>query len=505
MQTRTIAAPTVPVVLRGVRNNALLSFLIAGLADWLFFRHPVGVSVAVFLCIFVTVVALAHGKLVRGRTLWASIGVLGASLLPVILQYGMLPLLVALAGASFFLLAATGHVSFDFLDGLQKFLRLLFGGPFQMVLDLTRASALLRRSDTPVFGRNQFITWATTLGLGTVFLVLFATANPLIEKWVNEIDILSMVGQLDVVRVLFWVVCMALSWPFLRSRLGAMGIRKPNRWRDLSRPKKSPATSPIDADQLVWPLVAFNILFLVQTWLDLTYLWGGVDLPSGLTYAEYAHRGAYALIAASALAAAFVLLVMRTGSDAEHMPTVRMLVFVWMGQGIFLVFSSIHRLSLYVEVYALTYWRAFALVGMALISFGLASIVARIALHRSNAWLVTLNSAVAAAALYVCSLVNTPAAIADYNVAHSHQLTGKGVRLDRAYLCSLGPQALPAIDRFTIGTGITTENVIPCRAKLVLEHKKQMSNWRGWSFYGWQLTKYLNSQDQANLPRDSQD
>ncbi len=50
-------------------------------------------------------------------------------------------------------------------------------------------------------------------------------------------------------------------------------------------------------------LILFNALFAVQTILDLIYLWGGVRLPDGLSYAEYAHRGAHPLIATALLAA----------------------------------------------------------------------------------------------------------------------------------------------------------------------------------------------------------
>ena len=509
MNTRVIPAPTASVVLKGVRDNALLSLLIAGFADWLFFRHPVGVSVALFICAFVAATAFAHRKLASGRTFWTSVGVLGASLLPIVLHYGLLPLLVALAGASFFLLAATGYVSFDFLDLLQKILRLLIGGPVQMIFDLTRASALLRRSDMRIFGRWQFAAWATTFGLGAVFLLLFSVANPLIQKWLSEIDPLWLLGQLDVARALFWVVCVMLSWPFLRSRLGTKGFRKKKIRRKSARPwtpqAKSTSVALMRIDQLVLPLATFNILFLVQTWLDVTYLWAGTALPAGFTYAEYAHRGAYALIFASALASGFILLIMRSGGEAERAPTIRMLVFVWMAQCTFLVVSSIHRLALYVDIYALTYWRAFALTGMVLIAVGLASIVARIAFHKSNTWLVTVNSAAAAATFYICSLVNVPAVIANYNVHHSLAFAGKGVRLDQLYLCSLGPEALPAIETYISKEGARADYLQTCSVRLMRRHRRQMSNWRGWTFYGWRLTKYLNSQDQANLTRESKD
>lgn len=54
---------------------------------------------------------------------------------------------------------------------------------------------------------------------------------------------------------------------------------------------------------LLRALVVFNAIFAVQTLLDAAYLWGGVALPDGLSYAAYAHRGAYPLIVTALLAA----------------------------------------------------------------------------------------------------------------------------------------------------------------------------------------------------------
>ena len=60
-------------------------------------------------------------------------------------------------------------------------------------------------------------------------------------------------------------------------------------------------------------LILFNVMFALQSALDLTYLWGGASLPNDMTYAYYAHRGAYPLIATALLAAGFVLIAMRPG------------------------------------------------------------------------------------------------------------------------------------------------------------------------------------------------
>ena len=65
-------------------------------------------------------------------------------------------------------------------------------------------------------------------------------------------------------------------------------------------------------------LILFNLLFAVQTVLDMIYLWGNVTLPADISYASYAHRGAYPLILTALLAAGFVLAAMKPGGPAEH-------------------------------------------------------------------------------------------------------------------------------------------------------------------------------------------
>ena len=83
---------------------------------------------------------------------------------------------------------------------------------------------------------------------------------------------------------------------------------------------------------------------------------------------------------------------MRPGSNAERSPLMRALVFLWVGQNVLLVVSSILRLDLYVETYLLTYWRVAAFIWMLIVAVGLILIVVRIVTYRSNAWLISANA-----------------------------------------------------------------------------------------------------------------
>src|SRR5262249_28244214 len=136
------------------------------------------------------------------------------------------------------------------------------------------------------------------------------------------------------------------------------------------------------------------------------------------------------------------------GSDSRQSPLIRWLVYLWIAQNVMLVMSSLLRLDLYVEVYSLTYWRVAAFIWMLLVAAGLVLIMIQIATKRSSAWLVGVNLISLALTLYVCSFVSFARIIAEFNVTHSKELTGEGTMLDIGYLWSLGPSAIPAIDRF---------------------------------------------------------
>ena len=72
----------------------------------------------------------------------------------------------------------------------------------------------------------------------------------------------------------------------------------------------------------------------------------------------------------------------------------------------------------------------------------------RIVTYRSNAWLISANLAVLVLTIYACSLVNFAGLIASYNVSHSRDAALAGRPIDLSYLIALGPQAIPALDRY---------------------------------------------------------
>jgi len=106
-----------------------------------------------------------------------------------------------------------------------------------------------------------------------------------------------------------------------------------------------------------------------------------------------------------------------------------------------------------------------------------------------------MNLITLAATLYVCALVNLTAVIADYNVSHSREISGKGINLDMKYLYGLGAHALPAIDRI----GQTGDiDLVSRRNCLVERFLRKSSSWRAWGFRNARLRHHLESRQSAS-------
>jgi hypothetical protein len=122
-------------------------------------------------------------------------------------------------------------------------------------------------------------------------------------------------------------------------------------------------------------------------------------------------------------------------------------------------------------------------------------------LYRSTDWLISRNLAALALAIYASGFINFPSIIAHYNVAHSREVSGKGVRLDVDYLFGLGPQAIPAFDRYAARPGAVTPHQQQARRDtLAAFHRSGIKDWRAWSFRGWRLERYLRSAVAAKAP-----
>jgi hypothetical protein len=163
---------------------------------------------------------------------------------------------------------------------------------------------------------------------------------------------------------------------------------------------------------------------------------------------------------------------------------IRRLVYVWIGQNVFLVASTMLRTFAYIDAYSLTVLRISALIWMALVALGLMLICYRIWRRRSGAWLINANLAAALIALGACSIVDLGNVAARWNLGHAREVDGGGAYLDLAYLHQLGASALlPAIELETrTRNPVLKRDLAWVRIDTMRRLSEDQADWHGWTF-----------------------
>jgi len=453
------------------RIGALVALML--LADMLLWGVDAGLSLALFGAIL-----LFAGLAMRDGMGWGGFVFGVVMMLPLVEQVQALSILFWWLG----LLIGAAWIGLGGWPGLagamRGALRLIWLGPWQTASDLWNA---LSTTEGPSKGTpgKALLGWALPLGMSLIFLSLLIEANPVFEDWAVG---LSNVQLPDLSRVSFWAGVAVLIWPMLNLAAFRERLRLPGR-AERHGPRRLPRW--LNPEAVRRSILLFNLIFAVQTVMDLTYLWGGVALPEGVGYAQYAHRGAYTLLVTALLAGGFAI-VARPFVEADRW--LRAALLFWVAQTVWLVISSILRLELYVDVYGLTRLRLSAAIWMGLVTALLVLVLWQIMTRKQAGWLVLRGTVLSAGVMYFSLFLSFDSAIAHYNLTHE-------VRKDALYICRLGPAALPAIRAYEAETG----QALCDRFDDHEPHRMGRGDWREWGFRDWRILRKLERME-ASAP-----
>lgn len=441
---------------------------LVALGDFLFWGHPAGVSLAIFAgaVLFVAGIGRPPSLRLASSLLFA---ILAAPVVehvqPLAIGFLALGSIVALA-----ILQAPGIRPRQVASKCLGFLASLPARWIREIIPLRKSGlaageptlgALLAR---PAMWRD----WAFPLGGSLVVLALLLDANPIFLRLGAEyLDPWELAR-----RVLFWAGLALLTAPFLAADVPDASLPTATTIR------RVPGLG-LNARSVLRALMMFNLLIAIQMATDVSILIGGASLPTGMTYAEYAHRGAYPLLATAMLAGAFALLAQPFLGEQR---LIRPLMLLWLAQNVVLTGAAAMRLDLYVEAYGLTYLRLYAMIWMALVALGLVLTGWQVLRNHAATWLIAQFAAVSVFTLYLCAFVNMTAVVAAQNLSRPAP--------DMAYVCGLGPMAAGALlaappagmtDRTGRGDG--------CAA----QRPPRIESWRDWEFRSWRLIRKVEA------------
>jgi hypothetical protein len=451
-----------------------LCIVLVVIADGLFYKQPIGWTAGLYAGLLLAVLRLLNRQLFQTTA-------------SKIICFASAGLIIALIEAPQFLTLVFISLGIITLLILQKRKNLTCAllwlndvGAFltQVLRQWHKDSHKIKRAGKRKAGNRIQLSYALIpVSLTLLFGFLFAQANPIIAHVFDWFEWEVILRLISVWRWLFWFITGIIVWALLRPRFLLVDT--------LTTGKGINLDGWLNAQTLVLCLVLFNGLFALQNGLDVLFLWSGETLPNGLSYADYAHGGAYPLLATSLITAIFVLITFNDHQPHYQTALAKKLVFAWLAQNVFLQLSAIDRLLHYIEVYSLTYLRIVALLGIILTAIGMMLIFARIYTNRNNRWLINSNALAIAAILYITCFINMDNIIANYNVRHALEVTGEGTGIDLPYLRDLGSESLPALRWFQANAKYSPSQTAQAGvfiAELENELVTSTTNWRAWTW-----------------------
>lgn len=471
------------------RSAGFLLALTAALviaADVLFYKRHIGVTLAIFAVLLAGAVSLRSARFLRhwpGRII--AIAFLGLCLT---LAEHPGPLRITMAALALFTIVIlnTRRFGHDVPLWIGRWSELVARMFYQAPRDVIVGRRWRRgHGDGPSQPERFMRRWTIPIALSLIFIALFALANPIISNWISRASrevgrfLTEITEYVAIGRIFLWAIVGGAVWGLLRGR-----PRLRSRWTE--RVIADDQRTLLSDSLLIRCLALFNIVFALQLALDLaTVLSAGTNLPEGMTYSEYARRGAYPLVATALLAAGFVLVTFPSGARQAASLWSRRLVYLWIGQNIVLTGTAVWRLWMYVDAFGLTRLRVAAAIWMLLVALGLCYIIWRIVREKSNAWLLRINFMTLIAVLYLCCFVNFDRLIAWHGVGNSYELRGHGQRADLNYLHHLGADAIPTLEWLAAQLG--PEHSVGAKAAehaatLRRQLADRLQTWHGWTW-----------------------
>lgn len=282
---------------------------------------------------------------------------------------------------------------------------------------------------------------AIAIPIALVFIALFASADAAFADLVDglfgfELDADEAISRGVLAVVLGWLVAGGLAFAAVRGRAVEADAE--------TAPRIAGTT------EVVTVLLCLNLVFAVFVALQGAYLFGGLDTlaATGLTYAEYARRGFFELVAVATLAGAVIV-------GAEQLARARTRVLLAAAIGLALqagvvLASAALRLRLYQEAYGWTELRLYVLTTIAVLAIGLVALVALVATNRVR-WIAHVMIVTGLVAGFALNLIGPVRFITEQNVARALDPSlvpaNGSVGLDIGYIGSLGDDAVPGLLR----------------------------------------------------------
>jgi hypothetical protein len=430
---------------RNVSLILTIAILLAGIFDYLFFQKELGISVVIYAGLLIGILYWLSAKFRYNSksSLWLMVSVVFFAIMPAIRANMFLNFLNILAIIGLLVLTSK-ELLLEHINkfGLKEYFITVFRFPFRL---LTNAVKPLRyainsflQSSTQKW-RRVLIGIVIALPVLLVFTILFSAADLAFGQFVNSIISLHIpdvfFGHVIVISVIFVILLGTMEYIFHAST--GLPVTPVSETQEI-------ATSGREVETRVF-LSLIAVLFVIFIIFQVTYLFGGDAniISRGFTYAEYARRGFWELLA---VAAATLVILFFTDKFTARIGVSRKTWFTIPAIAIILeifviIISAFKRLALYQGAYGLTELRFYVAGFIIFLGVVFVLLAVKFAWAKAESFFTFATLLTMIVFLVGVNFINPDAFIARKNIARFHE-TGK---IDASYLSNLSADAAPQI------------------------------------------------------------
>lgn len=279
-----------------------------------------------------------------------------------------------------------------------------------------------------------------------IILILLASADMVFEHYISEIPLIINIKFLKtlfyqiVIAILVYLYLFSYFYRYLNPSKKTDSdntIVEKNMDETLNKEKK-----PFDAVVCITFLSCINLIYSSFSMIQLSYLFGSINsiLPQGVTYAEYARKGFFELVAVTLINLS-ILLIINNGvkKEGKLYMAIKVLNSLLVAFTFIMLLSAHFRMSLYENTFGLTYLRILTHSFMVYILFLL--IVALYKIWNDKIRILKAYIVISIISYLIVNFMNIDVIIAKNNIARYKETQ----KIDFYYLTLLSYDAVPYI------------------------------------------------------------
>ncbi|MBC7862613.1 MAG: DUF4173 domain-containing protein, partial [Bacteroidia bacterium] len=349
-----------------MRKNDWLILFCTFAFSFLFYQQGVGINFLIFDLVLSSSLFILNKELIHDKKWILSVALSLISGVFILIHGSWLAFWANLI--SVLLLCALSvntrsSVLFNLFFGIYS---ILSSGVFVVLNSIN--SAIQKKKEGRKNNFLRILTWLIPLVLGLVFFFIYKSANPLFNNFTKKIN-------LDFLSA-GWIGFTLLGFLIVYGMVRHQRIHAIDKWEnnlplqlseDLFLKQK---WNEGKAALLLFILLNGMLLFI--NILDLNYLYLRSGMPENVTHKQFVHNGVGTLVLSILLGISIIIYFFRGNLNfSKENKFLKLLVYAWIFQNLFMIFSTLLRHNLYVFDALLSYKRVLVYFWLALSAGGL--------------------------------------------------------------------------------------------------------------------------------------